>query len=445
MPTRGSNTHDNYQAVLDEIAEIVEKYGANADIILGGDMNASLHRKDGISRDKTFKIFLEEQKLFRPNQCRRQNTFYHYNGRDESQIDYFLESEEIISMYTTFVREPENTSTHDPVLVLLQGAILIEDTQNLRKQSKRIIWKKIDKQKYAKDVEDDLNSFCSDITCENAAEKIQFCTILSKNAEKQCKQPIKKHKKRKICWNPEIATAAKTSKECYEENQHNIEHVSTDMVEKTILSFKNGKSPDELNISAEHLKYGGSLLISVLAFIINFLFKHVHIPAVIKSGIVCPVFKNGGKPKDDPNSYRKITITSSAGKVVEKIHLSRNEDKILVRQSNLQKGFTKGESPCIAALIITELIIEAEEKEIQPIYCSDGCEKSLRYTMAFRLLREMHKTGLEGNNWLFFENWYTELTSKVKWKGELSHQIIEQQGVRQGGIWSPTAYKLFVN
>ncbi|CAG2187660.1 unnamed protein product [Mytilus edulis] len=57
----------------------------------------------------------------------------------------------------------------------------------------------------------------------------------------------------------------------------------------------------------------------------------------------------------------------------------------------------------------------------------------------------MHKTGLERNNWLFVENWYTELTSTVKWKGELSHQIIEQQEVRQGGIWSPSAYKLFVN
>ena len=49
---------------------------------------------------------------------------------------------------------------------------------------------------------------------------------------------------------------------------------------------------------------------------------------MLKSGIVCPVFKNGGKPKDDPNSYRKITITSCVGKVVEKIHLSRNENRI---------------------------------------------------------------------------------------------------------------------
>ncbi|CAC5401571.1 unnamed protein product [Mytilus coruscus] len=61
-------------------------------------------------------------------------------------------------------------------------------------------------------------------------------------------------------------------------------------------------------------------------------------------------------------------------------------------------------------------------------------------------LREKHKTGLEENNWLFFENLYTELTSKVKWKGELSPGAgPEQQGVRQGGIWSPSAYKLFVN
>ncbi|CAC5365303.1 unnamed protein product [Mytilus coruscus] len=257
MPTRGSNTYDDYQAVLDEIAEIVEKYGATADIILGGDMNASLHRKDGISRDKTFAV--------------RKST--------------------------------------------------------------------------------------------------QYRTCINRHGG------------------------------------------------KPILSFKNGKSPGELNKSAEHLKYGGSLLISVLAFIINFLFKHVHIPALIKSGIVCPVFKNGGKPKDDSNSYRKITITSSVGKVVEKIHLSRNEDKILVKQSNLQKGLTKGGSPCIAALIITELIIEAKKKK---------SEKSLRYIMAFGPLKRNCKTGLEGNNWLFFENWYTELTSKVKWKGELSRKIIEQ-------------------
>ena len=64
---------------------------------------------------------------------------------------------------------------------------------------------------------------------------------------------------------------------------------------------------------------------------------------MLKSGIVCPVFKNGGKPKDDPNSYRKITITSCVEKVVEKIHIylemriEHNQSKISCRKVS-QRG-----------------------------------------------------------------------------------------------------------
>jgi hypothetical protein len=61
------------------------------------------------------------------------------------------------------------------------------------------------------------------------------------------------------------------------------------------------------------------------------------------------------------------------------------------------------------------------------------------------LLREMNKAGFEGDNWRFFENWYTDLTSKIKWNELLSHKIVEKQGLRQGGIWTPSAYKLYVN
>ena len=41
---------------------------------------------------------------------------------------------------------------------------------------------------------------------------------------------------------------------------------------KTVLSFKNGKSADEENITAEHLKYGGDILISIFTRLINFIF-----------------------------------------------------------------------------------------------------------------------------------------------------------------------------
>ena len=37
------------------------------------------------------------------------------------------------------------------------------------------------------------------------------------------------------------------------------------------------------------------------------------------------------------------------------------------------------------------------------------------------------------------------LTSKIRWNGFISEPIQELQGVCQGGIWSPTAYTIFIN
>ncbi|CAC5392356.1 unnamed protein product [Mytilus coruscus] len=61
------------------------------------------------------------------------------------------------------------------------------------------------------------------------------------------------------------------------------------------------------------------------------------------------------------------------------------------------------------------------------------------------LMREMHTFDLNGNYWSFLKKWYENLISKIKWKGLLSKSIEERQGVRQGGIRSPTAYKIFIN
>jgi hypothetical protein len=48
--------------------------------------------------------------------------------------------------------------------------------------------------------------------------------------------------------------------------------------------------------------------------------KNAEIPNTLKTGIGCPIFKNGGKPKEDPNSYRRITVTSAIGKILGKLH-----------------------------------------------------------------------------------------------------------------------------
>ncbi|VDI18845.1 Hypothetical predicted protein [Mytilus galloprovincialis] len=169
------------------------------------------------------------------------------------------------------------------------------------------------------------------------------------------------------------------------------------------------------NITAEHVKFRGQTLISILTNIINF--QNLDIPSLLKSGIACPILKKG-KKKTDPNSYRKIVITMFIGKIVEKLHLQNNQDSVIKQQSRLQKGFTKGQMPAIAALILTELITEANKSNSSLYIALMDAKQAFDILWHLGLLREMYNFGLHGDNWLFFKHWYEEVTSKNKmeWK-----------------------------
>jgi hypothetical protein len=69
--------------------------------------------------------------------------------------------------------------------------------------------------------------------------------------------------------------------------------------------------------------------------------------SAIKMDLLFSIYKKGGKPADNPNSYRKITVTNPIGKLIEKLHLCRNTQNICKTQSALQNGFTGGQSPFV--------------------------------------------------------------------------------------------------
>ncbi|CAC5399383.1 unnamed protein product [Mytilus coruscus] len=166
------------------------------------------------------------------------------------------------------------------------------------------------------------------------------------------------------------------------------------------MSFKNGKAADEQGSTIEHLKYGGQPIVKIIVKLVNFIFQHINLPSDLKSGICYPVFKNGGKPRDVPNWYRKITVTNTIGKVVEKLHLSKNVNIIKDKQSRLRKGFTEGECPSVAALILTELKAEAKKLKKQLIITLSDAQKAFDIVWHAGLMREMYKGGMTGDNWL---------------------------------------------
>ena len=51
---------------------------------------------------------------------------------------------------------------------------------------------------------------------------------------------------------------------------------------------------------------------------------------LLKHDLITPVHKGHDKPMDKPNSYRRITVASNLGRIVEKVHLELSKDDILL-------------------------------------------------------------------------------------------------------------------
>ena len=69
------------------------------------------------------------------------------------------------------------------------------------------------------------------------------------------------------------------------------------------------------------------------------------VPSVLKSGVIVPVYKDGGKDPIDVNSYRGVALTSVVGKVLKFLILERQQVILLeagiphINQSAYKKGF----------------------------------------------------------------------------------------------------------
>ena len=107
-------------------------------------------------------------------------------------------------------------------------------------------------------------------------------------------------------------------------------------------------------------------------------------------------------------------------------------------QSSLQFGFTKGFSPVISALIVSEARAEVRVNTCAPLFLVTlESRKAFDVVNHTIMLDKLYETGIQPALWSIVKDLYSGLTSKVKWLGELTDHFDILQGVRQGGILSP--------
>ena len=216
-------------------------------------------------------------------------------------------------------------------------------------------------------------------------------------------------------------------------------HVFPSSIKSHIQSLKNNKAPDPYGVSAEHIKSAGNSVIKVLTIIANKAFRKQQIPDDLKLGIVTPVPKKK-KDSTDPDNYRRITVNSMVGKIIDKELIPSLRSSVKPYQSEHQFAYKKGISCLNAALVITEMYMEAKDTR-NPVFISlMDTSKAFDTVNHQNLLCALHRQGLNGPSWHIFDSSYTNIRSTVKWNGYVSNEFQEKQGIRQGGLTSADAF-----
>ena len=220
----------------------------------------------------------------------------------------------------------------------------------------------------------------------------------------------------------------------------NPSHVSAKQISKYVGALKNRKAADVFGLTAEHIKYSSGQIIDILTNLTNTIFKSRKLPDQFKIGALVPCHKKK-KPIRNPDSYRRITIASNIGKVVEKHMMARTKPASKAKQDPLQFGFTEDSSPSICALLLTESIAEAKDQKT-PLYLS-FMDSSKAFDMVDHtiLLNSLHDLQLEPHLWYMYKDMYSQVQSQVRINGQLSRRIKEGRGIRQGGETSTEGFK----
>ena len=217
--------------------------------------------------------------------------------------------------------------------------------------------------------------------------------------------------------------------------------VNKDNVSEMIGDLKNNKAPDMWGICSEHLKHADPVLLEMLTTLINQVLRRRQIPPDLKRGVITPVYKGKGD-KSLPDSYRRITVTSLVGKLIEKTLVRPTKDILQPKLNRLQRGFCSGSSSVNTAVLVTEACAEAQDAKA-PLYATFlDASKAFDVVWHQGLFLKLMQLGITDDLWMLYRDLYNGMSSAMKWEGEYCTEFNETQGVRQGGIPSTELFKV---
>ena len=209
-----------------------------------------------------------------------------------------------------------------------------------------------------------------------------------------------------------------------------------------ISNLKNGKYDGNLGLFSDHIIHGSEMLFTYLTLLFNCMLVHGSSPVDMSISTMVPIPK-GKQNISLSDNFIGICLQSILCKILD-IHIL-NKQRHKLYTSELQFGFKESHSAAMATTIVTETI--------DYYLNNDGIVHGLALdaTKAFDRVNyvALFNMILSRKCNIFFVrillNMYVNQKIRVRFNGALSNLFHQGNGVKQGGILSPTLFICYID
>ena len=223
----------------------------------------------------------------------------------------------------------------------------------------------------------------------------------------------------------------------------NEESITMEEVEDALKSIKTGKAPGHDEITPDMLKHLSKEGVNALHYIYTKAWEGKQIPRDWEIGVITPIFKKGDKR--DCKNYRGLTLLSTELKTYERIVVNKLNKIISKQLTDTQSGFRNGYCAQDHIFTIQQVIRKRREQQKEVYMAFIDIEKAFDCAQREVIWNSLRNRGINRHLRDAIKSIYRTCTNYVRTHNSRSTTFSTNDGLRQGGVLSPTLFIILMD
>ena len=219
--------------------------------------------------------------------------------------------------------------------------------------------------------------------------------------------------------------------------------ISTKDIIDMVKKFKQAKADGYMGMTTDCLIQGTNKLFVLLSLLFRAILTHGTVPSEFLIGTMSAIPKSlAGRNSSD--NYRAITLSSIIGRLLDLIILEREKNHSL-SSSNLQFGFKQQCSTTLCTGLLKEIATHFTSGGSQVYALFLDASKAFDRIEYGKLFDGLYERGMNSVYLRCLMNLYSRQKLRVKWNEYTTDTFDAKNGVKQGGILSPTLFSTYLD